>query len=80
MTFSACSGVQSRVNPSQALRLCQSCALYVYAADGIEPKARRSGGGDNWSCVNRVSSLPAERPDFASAGTDTGAGSFQGEG
>ena len=78
MTFIACGGVNSPVNPSQALRLCQSCALYVYAADGLKPAARRSGG-DSWQCIHHVSSLPAEMPDFARAGTETGAGIFSGE-
>ena len=74
----SCAGVSSPVNPSQALRLCQACALYSYGADGMKPMARRAGG-DSWQCINRVSSLPAERPDFARAGTETGAGIFLGE-
>jgi hypothetical protein len=74
LTFIACGGVNSPVNPSQALRLCQSCARYEYAADGFKPAARRSGG-ESWQCVN-FSSLPAAMPASARLGTETGLGSF----
>lgn len=76
MTFPACAGVSSPINPSQALRLCQGCALYVYSADGIKPMARRAGG-ESWACINHVSSgssLTVAKQSLAGSGTDTGAG------
>lgn len=78
MTFPACAGVTSPVSNPMPLRLCQGCALYVFGADGLKPAARRAGG-ESWACTNHQTSLPASQA-LAGPGTETGAGSFFGEG